>query len=101
MKNDMPEAKAASPIYRDYIKRIIDLLIAVPVLLIAAIGKAGFAGAGAFQAGSSRQRWKGFQNVEIPIHVCRRRKNRLRRLFGKRRQPCDPCGQNYPRDQLG
>ncbi len=37
MKNDMPEAKAASPIYRDYIKRIIDLLIAVPVLLIAAI----------------------------------------------------------------
>lgn len=37
MKNDMPEMKAASVIYRDYIKRIIDLLIAIPVLIIAAI----------------------------------------------------------------
>lgn len=45
MKNDMPEAKAASPIYRDYIKRIIDLLIAVPVLLIAAIPMAIIAAA--------------------------------------------------------
>lgn len=45
MKNDMPEAKAASLIYRDYIKRIIDLLIAVPVLLIAAIPMAIIAAA--------------------------------------------------------
>lgn len=45
MKNDMPEAKAAGPIYRDYIKRIIDLLIAVPVLLIAAIPMAIIAAA--------------------------------------------------------
>lgn len=45
MKNDMPEAKAASPIYRDYIKRIIDLLIAVPVLLIAVIPMAIIAAA--------------------------------------------------------
>ena len=45
MKNDMPEAKAASPIYRDHIKRIIDLLIAVPVLLIAAIPMAIIAAA--------------------------------------------------------
>ena len=45
MKNDMPEAKAASPIYRDYIKRIIDLLIAVPVLLIDAIPMAIIAAA--------------------------------------------------------
>lgn len=37
MKNDMPEAKAASVIYRDYIKRIIDILIAIPVFIIAAI----------------------------------------------------------------
>lgn len=37
MKNDMPEAKPASPFYRDYIKRVIDLLIAVPILIIAAI----------------------------------------------------------------
>lgn len=45
MKNDMPEAKAASPLYRDYIKRIIDLLIAVPVLLIAVIPMAIIAAA--------------------------------------------------------
>ena len=37
MKNDMPEAKLASPIYRDHIKRIIDLLIAIPVLIVATI----------------------------------------------------------------
>lgn len=37
MSNDMPEAKSASPFYRDYVKRVIDLLIAVPVLLVAAI----------------------------------------------------------------
>lgn len=37
MKNDMPEMKAASPIYRDCIKRIIDLLIAIPVLIVAII----------------------------------------------------------------
>ena len=37
MQNDMPEAKEASAFYRDYIKRIVDLLIAVPVLIVAAI----------------------------------------------------------------
>ena len=37
MKNDMPEAKLASPLYRDYVKRIIDLSIAIPVLIVAAI----------------------------------------------------------------
>ena len=37
MKNDMPEAKPASAFYRDYMKRVIDLLIAVPVLVLAAI----------------------------------------------------------------
>lgn len=37
MRNDMPEAKPASAFYRDYVKRIIDLLIAVPVLIVAAI----------------------------------------------------------------
>lgn len=37
MKNDMPEAKAASPFYRDYVKRVIDLAIAIPVLIVAAI----------------------------------------------------------------
>ena len=34
---DMPNYKPASPIYRDYIKHILDLLIAVPVLIVAAI----------------------------------------------------------------
>lgn len=33
----MPEAKLASPLYRDYVKRIIDLSIAIPVLIVAAI----------------------------------------------------------------
>jgi len=37
MKNDMPDMKPASPIYRDYIKRIIDLVIAIPVLIVALI----------------------------------------------------------------
>lgn len=37
MKNDMPEAKPANAFYRDYVKRGIDLLIAVPVLVLAAI----------------------------------------------------------------
>ena len=37
MRNDMPEAKPASPLYRDYVKRLIDLLIAIPVLIVAAI----------------------------------------------------------------
>ncbi len=37
MKNDMPEAKPASPFYRDCVKRVIDLIIAVPVLILAAI----------------------------------------------------------------
>ena len=37
MKNDMPDIKPASPIYRDHIKRIIDLAIAIPALIIAAI----------------------------------------------------------------
>lgn len=35
MKNDMPEAKEASEFYKDYVKRIIDLVIAIPVLGIA------------------------------------------------------------------
>lgn len=35
MKNDMPEAKIASKIYRDYIKRFIDIIIAIPVFIIA------------------------------------------------------------------
>lgn len=35
MKNDMPEAKRASAFYRDYVKRIIDLVIAVPIFVIA------------------------------------------------------------------
>lgn len=37
MKNDMPEIKSASAFYRDYLKRIIDLVIAVPVLIVAII----------------------------------------------------------------
>ena len=37
MKNDMPDMKPASPFYRDHVKRIIDLLIAIPVLIVAAI----------------------------------------------------------------
>lgn len=37
MKNDMPDYKSASPIYRDHIKRIIDLLIAIPFGLICVI----------------------------------------------------------------
>ena len=37
MKNDMPDVKLASPFYRDYIKRILDLTIAIPVLIIAAV----------------------------------------------------------------
>lgn len=37
MKNDMPDLKPASPVYRDHVKRIIDLIIAVPVLVIAAV----------------------------------------------------------------
>lgn len=37
LANDMPEAKGANKFYRDYFKRLIDLLIAVPVLLILAV----------------------------------------------------------------
>ena len=37
MKNDMPDMKPASPFYRDHVKRVIDLVIAVPVLVVAAI----------------------------------------------------------------
>lgn len=37
MQNDMPEAKAASAFYRDYGKRALDLLIAIPVLVVTAI----------------------------------------------------------------
>lgn len=37
MKNDMPDLKPASPFYRDHVKRILDLIIAVPVLIVAAI----------------------------------------------------------------
>lgn len=33
----MPEAKAASKIYRDFFKRVIDLIVAVPCLILAAI----------------------------------------------------------------
>ena len=33
----MPDIKLASPFYRDYIKRILDLTIAIPVLIIAAV----------------------------------------------------------------
>ena len=36
-KNDMPEAKPESPFYRDHMKRILDLVIAIPVLLLALI----------------------------------------------------------------
>ena len=35
IKNDMPDLKKASPFYRDYMKRVIDLLIAIPVFVIA------------------------------------------------------------------
>ena len=37
MKNDMPEAKPASAFYRDHVKRMIDLAIAVPILILAAV----------------------------------------------------------------
>lgn len=37
MKNDMPNAKPVDEFYRDYIKRILDLIIAIPVLIIASI----------------------------------------------------------------
>ncbi len=37
MKNDMPDLKTASPFYRDHVKRIIDLTIAIPVLIVGAI----------------------------------------------------------------
>lgn len=37
MKNDMPDLKAASPFYRDHVKRIIDLVIVIPVLIVATI----------------------------------------------------------------
>lgn len=35
--SDMPDAKQANIFYRDYIKRVIDLIIAIPVLVIATI----------------------------------------------------------------
>lgn len=35
--DDMPNAKPVSKIYRDYVKRIIDIIIAVPVLIVAAV----------------------------------------------------------------
>ena len=37
MKNDMPNRRKASVIYRDYVKRIIDLVIAIPIFIIAFI----------------------------------------------------------------
>lgn len=37
MKNDMPDLKPANPFYRDHVKRILDLIIAVPVLIVAGI----------------------------------------------------------------
>lgn len=40
MKNDMPDLKAVSPFYRDHVKRIIDLVIAIPVLIVSAISMA-------------------------------------------------------------
>lgn len=36
-KNDLPQAKPASPLYRDHIKRILDLAVAIPVFVVAAI----------------------------------------------------------------
>ncbi len=35
--SDMPEAKAANPLYRDYLKRIVDLFITVPLLVVTVI----------------------------------------------------------------
>lgn len=37
MKNDMPDIKKASPFYRDHVKRILDLVIAIPVLIVVAL----------------------------------------------------------------
>lgn len=37
MKNDMPNAKPVDEFYHDYIKRILDLIIAIPVLIITSI----------------------------------------------------------------
>ena len=37
MKSDMPEAKVANPLYRDYLKRIVDLFITVPLLVVTVI----------------------------------------------------------------
>lgn len=37
MKNDMPNRKKASTFYRDHVKRVIDLVIAIPVFIIAFI----------------------------------------------------------------
>ncbi|SES78882.1 sugar transferase [[Clostridium] polysaccharolyticum] len=37
MKNDMPNARPADVFYRDYIKRGIDLIISIPILIIALI----------------------------------------------------------------
>ncbi|MDO4296132.1 MAG: sugar transferase [bacterium] len=37
MKNDMPNLKPVSPFYRDYVKRILDLAIAIPVLIVVAM----------------------------------------------------------------
>lgn len=37
MKNDMPEAKEASIFYKNYVKRVVDLIIAIPVLVVVAI----------------------------------------------------------------
>lgn len=37
MKNDMPEMKPASLFYRDKVKRILDLVIAVPIFVIALV----------------------------------------------------------------
>lgn len=36
-KSDMPDIKKADPFYRDYVKRIIDLIIAIPVFIVAII----------------------------------------------------------------
>ena len=37
MKNDMPNKKKVSTFYRDHVKRVIDLVIAIPVFIIAFI----------------------------------------------------------------
>lgn len=37
MKNDMPNRRPANPFYRDHVKRVLDLVIAIPVFIVAFI----------------------------------------------------------------